>query len=340
MNFLENKSILITGGTGSFGSNLLERLLKLKKKPKKIIIFSRDEFKQSEMKKKFSDREIKYLRYYIGDIRDKERIYRAIEGVDILIHAAALKQVDTAEENPMEVIKTNIFGAQNIIDCCLDSGVQNVMALSTDKASSPINLYGATKLCSDKLFVSANNIRGSKNIKFSVVRYGNVLGSRASVLPIFLENANAPFFKLTHPEMTRFNITLDQGVRFAINSLAINKGGEIFIPKIASFKIVDLARAIKKNARFKIIGLRRGEKIHEELISESESLHTIEDKSSYVILGNHSEKQIDHYIKKTSYKRIKQNFSYRSDNCKLKLTINQLQKIIKKLNFKQEAQII
>ena len=330
MTILENKTILITGGTGSFGQNLIKKLLMAKKKPKKIIVYSRDEFKQYEMKKKFSEFTFKGMRYFIGDIRDKERLYRATEGVNIIIHAAALKQVDTAEENPMEVIKTNIFGAQNIIDCSLDSGVENIIALSTDKASSPINLYGATKLCSDKLFLSANNIRGSKNIKFSVVRYGNVLGSRGSVLPVFLNTKNNPFFTLTHPEMTRFNITLDEGVDFVIYSLSINKGGEIFVPKIPSFKIVDLAKAIKENAKFKTIGIRKGEKIHEELISAAESNYTVENKNSYIILGNHNLDQIHDYIKKTDYKRVLSNFSYKSNSNKFALDINQLKKIIKK----------
>lgn len=328
-NLIDGKNILITGGTGSFGHAFTKHLLK-NYKPKKIIIFSRDEFKQYEMQKKFPIKKHPMLRYFIGDVRDKARLRRAMENVNILIHAAALKQVDTAEINPMEVIKTNIFGAQNIVDLSLDLEVENVIALSTDKASSPINLYGATKLCSDKLFITANNVKGSKKIKFSVVRYGNVLGSRGSVLPVFLKHIDKKYFPLTHKDMTRFNITLEEGVSFVINALNKNKGGEIFVPKIPSFKITDLAFAIKKKPRFKIIGIRKGEKIHEELISKSECLHTVEDKNFYIILANHNSVEFKRYIKNSKLKKVEGDFNFTSDKNKLFLNINQIKKLLKK----------
>ena len=331
---INGKNILITGGTGSFGTAFTNHLLK-NYKPKKIIIFSRDEYKQYEMQKIFPTKVYPALRYFIGDVRDKDRLRRAMENVNILIHAAALKQVDTAEINPMEVIKTNIFGAQNIVDLSLDLGIENVVALSTDKASSPINLYGATKLCSDKLFVTANNVKGSKKIKFSVVRYGNVLGSRGSVLPVFLKHKNKPYFPLTHKDMTRFNITLEEGVKFVIDTIKKNKGGEIFVPKIPSFKIIDLAHAIKNNPKFRIIGIRKGEKIHEELISKSECLHTVEDKNSYIILANHNTSEFKNYLKNSKLKRVKINFSFTSDKNKFFLNTNQIRSLLKRnLNIK------
>lgn len=331
-NKINGKNILITGGTGSFGYAFTDYLLK-NYKPKKIIIFSRDEFKQYEMQKIYSTKKYPVLRYFIGDVRDKDRLRRAMEDVNILVHAAALKQVDTAETNPMEVIKTNIFGAQNIVDLSLDLGVENIVALSTDKASSPINLYGATKLCSDKLFVTANNVKGSKKIKFSVVRYGNVLGSRGSVLPVFMKHKKETHFPLTHKDMTRFNITLEEGVKFVCDTIKKNKGGEIFVPKIPSFKITDLAHAIKNKPKFKIIGIRKGEKIHEELISKSECLHTVEDRTSYIILANHNSVEFKKYLNNSNLKKVKLNFSFTSDKNKFFLNINQIKSLLKK-NFK------
>jgi UDP-N-acetylglucosamine 4,6-dehydratase len=278
----DDKVILITGGTGSFGKKFTEIVLK-KYKPKKIIIYSRDEFKQFEMRKKFNN---KCMRYFIGDVRDKERLIRAMEGVDYVVHAAALKHVPVAEYNPMEAIKTNVLGANNVIDAALDSGVKNVIALSTDKAVSPINLYGATKLASDKLFIAANNMKGTKDIRFSVVRYGNVMASRGSVIPLFQEFAKKGVKKLpiTHPDMTRFWITLNEAVEFVLMAFETMQGGEIFVPKIPSMKITDLAKAIVPDAEFDIIGIRPGEKLHESMISIDDSYNTLEFDKYFIIL--------------------------------------------------------
>ena len=271
----KNKSILITGATGSFGKCFVKEILKEKYKFKRIIIFSRDELKQFEMEKEFSIKKYKSLRYFIGDIRDKNRLKSAFEDVDIVIHAAALKQVPAAEYNPTEYIETNIVGAKNIIEVSLEKKVKKVIALSTDKAVSPINLYGATKLCSDKLFIAANNFKGKKNISFSVVRYGNVLGSRGSVVPFFKNFNGKNFFPITDLNMTRFSLTIEEGVSFVIKSLYMSIGGEIFVPKIPSYKIKDLAQAINPYAKLKIIGIRPGEKIHEDLISINNIRNTI-----------------------------------------------------------------
>ena len=297
MTFLKNKSILITGGTGSFGKAFCDEILSKYKDVSRIVVYSRDEFKQFEMEKIFPMSKYKNIRYFIGDVRDQPRLIRAMEGIDIIIHAAALKQVDKAEYNPLEYIKTNIGGAENIIESAITNNVSNIIALSTDKASSPINLYGATKLCSDKLFLSANNIKGKKNIKFSVVRYGNVMGSRGSVLPFFLKQKNT--LPITDIRMTRFNITLKKSVEMVIWALKNNLGGEIFVPKIPSFKILDLAKAVNNKAKIKIIGIRPGEKIHEELISEYDGLKTVDLKEYYAILSNYTETKIRKYKKKT-----------------------------------------
>ncbi len=276
-----DKTVLITGGTGSFGKKFTEILLK-RYKPKKIIIYSRDEFKQFEMRKVFND---KCMRYFIGDVRDKERLIRAMEGVDYVVHAAALKHVPVAEYNPMEAIKTNVLGGNNVIDAAIDVGAKKVIALSTDKAVNPINLYGATKLASDKLFIAANNIKGSKDIKFSVVRYGNVMASRGSVIPLFQELVKKGVKKLpiTHPEMTRFWITLDEAADFVFMAFETMQGGEIFVPKIPSMKITDLARAIKPDAEFEIVGIRPGEKLHESMISIDDSYNTVEFANYFII---------------------------------------------------------
>ena len=271
-----NKNVLITGGTGSFGKNLANFLLKKYKRIKRLVIFSRDELKQYELKKTLDINKHSCLRFFLGDVRDKQRLTRALDGVDYVFHAAALKQVDTAEYNPFEFIKTNIMGAQNIIEACLDSKVKKIVALSTDKASSPVNLYGATKLCSDKLFTSANNISGTRDIKFSVVRYGNVFGSRGSVFPKFIDLKKSDPFPVTDKTMTRFNISLTNSVEFVLNCICQQKGGEIFVPKLKSFKITDLCKAIDPNKKIKIIGKRPGEKVHEELISKVESSETID----------------------------------------------------------------
>ena len=281
MKIFNGKEILVTGGTGSFGNAFCDYIIKSKTRVKRLVIFSRDEFKQSEMEKKYPAKNFPFIRFFLGDVRDSSRLHRAIENIDLVIHAAALKHVNLGEYNPMEFIKTNVMGAQNVIEACLDQKVQNVIALSTDKASSPINLYGASKLCSDKIFISANNIKGKRKIKFSIVRYGNVLGSRGSVLPVFLNSnkKNEPF-KITDPNMTRFNITLEQGVDLVNWSFANNLGGEIFVPKLRSFNILDLSRAINPKAKFNFIGIRPGEKLHEELISESDSYNTLEERTT------------------------------------------------------------
>jgi len=281
---LNNKSVLITGGTGSFGKKFIETILSRYSKVKKIIIFSRDELKQSELRQKYPEIEYPQLRFFIGDVRDKERVKRACEGVDMIIHAAALKQVDTAEHNPTECIRTNIDGAENIIHAALESGVKDVVALSTDKACAPINLYGATKLVSDKLFAAANNIKGSKDVRFSVVRYGNVMGSRGSVIPFFLKKKEGGVLPITHKEMTRFNISLQDGVNMVIYAAENHLGGEIFVPKIPSYKIMDIAEAIAPKMDCEVVGIRPGEKLHEEMITDMDSLNTIDLGKYYVIL--------------------------------------------------------
>ena len=281
----EDKTILITGGTGSFGQFFSKQLLE-NYNPKKIIIFSRDEMKQFEMQNKVPFiNNLEKLRFFIGDIRDKDRLKFTIQqDIDIIVHAAALKQVPTAELNPFEAVKTNIIGSQNLIECSLESNVSKVIALSTDKAAAPINLYGATKLTSDKLFIAANLYKGWRDIKFSVVRYGNVMGSRGSVIPYFLKKQKEKFIPITHPNMTRFNITLEEGINFVISSLDKMWGGEIFVPKIPSYNIKDLAKVIAPKLSIKIVGLRSGEKIHEELITSSDGINTVEFDDYFVIV--------------------------------------------------------
>ena len=326
---LNNKSVLITGGTGSFGKKLVETLLIKYPQIKRLVIFSRDELKQYEMSKQFSDKRYPAMRYFIGDVRDKERLTRAFEGVDIVIHAAALKQVPAAEYNPMEFIKTNVIGAENVLTAALDTGVQKVVALSTDKAAAPINLYGATKLCSDKLFVAANNIKGKRNIVFSVVRYGNVMGSRGSVMPFFLSQRNKGMLSITHSEMTRFNITLDEGVALVLEAIANSWGGEIFVPKIPSFRITDLAEAIAPECKTEIIGIRPGEKIHEEMITESDSFTTYDLGKHYVILPNQPIWDLDEYIKKMNAVSVPRNFKYNSGTNDQWLSVADLRRLIK-----------
>lgn len=327
---INKKTILITGGTGSFGKKFVEVLIN-KHNPKKIIIYSRDELKQHEMQKIFPGNKKTEIRYFIGDVRDLPRLKLAMRNVDILVHAAALKHVPIAEYNPFEAVKTNIIGAQNIIDASLEANVKKVIALSTDKASSPINLYGATKLTSDKLFIAANNYVGKKDIKFSVVRYGNVMASRGSVIPFFIKEAKKEILPITDKNMTRFNITLDEGVNFVIFCLKQMWGGEIFVPKIPSYKIIDLAKAILPKAKFKYVGIRPGEKLHEEMISASDSLNTIEYSKHFVIVPNSiflnwNKKS---YMKKKGGKFCRDEFSYNSKSNKKFLSILELQKIIK-----------
>jgi len=330
-NFFKNKTILITGGTGSFGYAAIKILLK-NFSLKKIIIFSRDEFKQSEMKKFFEDnfkKEFYKLRFFIGDVRDYERLSYASRQVDSIIHAAAMKQVETSEYNPMECIKTNILGAENVVRVSIQNKVNNVIALSTDKAVNPINLYGATKLASDKIFISANNIVGSQNTIFSVVRYGNVIGSRGSVEPLFLElsKRKAKFFPITDKNMTRFWLKLDAGVNFVIDSLIRMKGGEIFIPKIPSVRIIDLAKSINPKMKHKIIGIRPGEKLHELLYNADDSNIVIEFKDHYVIppsiIFNKKKNYFINHVKEVGVKG-KKNLEFSSNNNKWFLKVNEL----------------
>ena len=281
---LNGKSVLITGGTGSFGKKFIETILTRYPDVKKIIIFSRDELKQSELRLIYPPQKFPQLRFFIGDVRDRERIKQACEGVDVIIHAAAIKQVDTAEYNPTECIRTNIDGAENVIHAALECGVKDVVALSTDKACAPINLYGATKLASDKLFAAANNIKGSKDIKFSVVRYGNVMGSRGSVIPFFLSKREEGVLPITHEDMTRFNISLQDGVDLVMFAIGNHLGGEIFIPKIPSYKILDVAKAVAPDCKTEIVGIRPGEKLHEEMLTETDSINTIDLGDKYAIL--------------------------------------------------------
>ena len=330
MNF-NNKVFLITGGTGSFGKALSAYLLKTYK-PKKIIIFSRDEFLQFEMsKEEIYKKNEKIMRYFIGDVRDYKRLEYALYKVDYVIHAAALKQVPTAEYNPDEFVKTNIIGAQNVIDACIASNVKKIVALSTDKAAAPINLYGATKLCSDKLFTSANNKIGNKKIIFSVVRYGNVMGSRGSVIPYFKKLKKTEPFPITDTRMTRFNITMNESINLVLFALNKGKGSEIFIPKIPSYKILDVAKAINANCKIKIVGIRAGEKIHEEMITESDSYSTF-DLGKYYVIVNPSNRLVLKYYKTTKiFKKVPENFSYNSGENNQKLTILQLRNLINKI---------
>jgi UDP-N-acetylglucosamine 4,6-dehydratase len=292
---LSNKSILITGGTGSFGKAFVNTVLQRYPAIKRLVVFSRDELKQFEMAQCFPEKQYKAIRYFIGDIRDESRLRRALEGIDIVIHAAAMKQVPAAEYNPFECIKTNVLGAQNLIEACLDAGVKRVVALSTDKAAAPINLYGATKLCSDKLFVAANNIVGDRDLRFSVVRYGNVMCSRGSVIPFFLENRKSGVLPITDPAMTRFNISLQEGVDMVLWSLEHAWGGEVLVPKIPSYRITDVAQAIGPECEHPVVGIRPGEKIHEEMITSSDSLNTVDLGSYYAILPVGARYSLDEY---------------------------------------------
>jgi len=325
------KNLLITGGTGSFGEAFILYLLNSEIKFNKIIIFSRDEYKQSMLRTKLSKyKNFFKLRFFLGDVRDKERLTIALKNVEYIIHAAAVKQVDTAEYNPIEYIKTNIIGAQNIIETSIVNNVKKVIALSTDKASSPINLYGATKLCSDKLFIAANNYAG-KNI-FSVVRYGNVFGSRGSVVESFAKRMNKNIIHVTDKNMTRFNITLLESIELVLWSLKNSLGTEIFVPKIKSYKIMDLARAFSETAKIQIIGIRSGEKIHEEMISCNESRYAFDLGKYYAILPNSNNSVYSFYKNNKKYKKIKQNFSYQS-NLNSFLSIKDLKKLINEINI-------
>lgn len=333
---LTDKSVLITGGTGSFGKKFTEVILNRYPDIKRLVIFSRDELKQFEMSQKFSKAKYDGIRYFLGDVRDKARFARACEGIDIIIHAAALKQVPAAEYNPEEFIKTNIGGAQNVIDASLDTNVKVVIALSTDKAAAPINLYGATKLVSDKLFIAANNIKGKRDIRFSVVRYGNVMGSRGSVIPYFLQKSKEDNeLPITHRDMTRFNISLDEGVEMVLWAIENAIGGEIFVPKIPSYKIETLAKAIAPKANLKDIGIRPGEKLHEEMITESDSYYTIEFDKYYAILASDANKQ--KYLDYFNAKEVPKGFNYNSGKNSQWITIEEMRDLIRTFvdeNFK------
>lgn len=323
---MDDKSILVTGGTGSFGKKFIETVLQLHK-PKRIIVFSRDELKQFEMAQQFNDQRI---RFFIGDVRDKDRLYRAFDGVDLIVHAAALKQVPAAEYNPFEAIKTNILGANNIIEAAIDRGVQQLIALSTDKAANPINLYGATKLCSDKLFTAANSYAGAKKISFAVVRYGNVVGSRGSVVPYFKKLRKTGKLPITDDRMTRFWITLDQGVRFVMDCFNRMKGGEIFVPKIPSMKVTDLAKALAPECQVELIGIRPGEKLHEVMITEDDARRTLEYDRYYLIQPEFPwwGKDIKSKAIKNSGQPVPDRFSYSSDTNEQWLTIEQLRNLV------------
>ena len=329
MQISSKSRILITGGTGSFGKAFLKKILNEFPDIERLVIFSRDELKQWEMSQNFPIEKYPNLRFFLGDIRDKERLLLALEGIDIVVHAAALKQVPTAEYNPMEFIQTNVIGSENLIQACLKNRVKKVVALSTDKAAAPVNLYGATKLCADKLFVAANNIRGSKDIKFSVVRYGNVMGSRGSVVPFFLNEAKKGVIPITDKNMTRFNITLTQGVEMVIWAINNTLSKEIFVPKIPSMRITDLAEAISPSSVKKIVGIRPGEKIHEEMITSVDSLNTIDLGKYYAILPNEKEFLKDYEISNYKFKKLPQNFSYNSFNNKDYLDVESIRALIK-----------
>lgn len=307
---LNNKSILITGGTGSFGKAFTRIILSRYPNVRRLVILSRDEQKHFQMGMDYPEKDYPAIRYFVGDVRDKNRLLRAFEGVDVVIHAAAMKHVHIAEYNPMECVKTNILGAENVINAALSCGVKDVVALSTDKAAAPINLYGATKLASDKLFVAANNIRGNRDVKFSVVRYGNVMGSNGSVMPFFMNKKREGVIPITDPRMTRFNISLDDGVEMVMNALESAWGGEIFVPKIPSYKITDVAEAIAPECKQEIVGIRAGEKLHEEMITASDSLNTWDLGKYYAILPQKPNFDLEDYVKKFNAKRVPDGFSY------------------------------
>lgn len=323
---LNGKSILITGGTGSFGGKCTEFILK-NYTPDRLIIFSRDELKQFEMSQNYSPEKYPCIRYFLGDVRDKERLYRAFYGVDYVIHAAALKQVPAAEYNPFEAVKTNIMGAENIINAAIDNNVKRVVALSTDKAAAPINLYGATKLCSDKLFVSGNVYSGYHKTRFSVVRYGNVVGSRGSVIPYFRKMMPTGVLPITDPRMTRFWITLEQGVNFVIKCLEIMSGGELFVPKIPSMNIMELAKAIAPECKYEVVGIRPGEKLHEVMILEDDSRHTLEFDEYFIIEPEFNWWSNENHVA-SGGKPVTEGFRYASDTNTQWLAIEKLKELI------------
>ena len=325
---LNHQSILITGGTGSFGKAFVKSVIDRYPQVKRLVVFSRDELKQYEMEQQLGKRQHPGIRYFLGDVRDPSRLKRAMEGIDIVVHAAALKQVPAAEYNPFECIKTNVLGAQNVIEACLDAGVKRVVALSTDKAAAPINLYGATKLCSDKLFVAANNIKGGRDLRLSVVRYGNVMCSRGSVIPFFAEKRASGVLPITDPSMTRFNISLQEGVDMVLWSIEHAWGGEILVPKIPSYRITDVAKAVAPEAEQRIVGIRPGEKIHEEMITASDSPNTVDLGRYYAILPSGAEYSVDDYCRRMGAERVAPGFSYDSGSNDDFLSVLQLRRMV------------
>lgn len=326
---LNGKSILITGGTGSLGKHLTKNILSKFPKVKRLVIFSRDEQKQFEMAQEYPHSKYPAIRYFIGDVRDGDRLKKAFTEIDYVIHAAAMKHVPIAEYNPMECVKTNVLGAENVINACMEMGIKNVVALSTDKAAAPINLYGATKLCSDKLFVAANNIKGKADIRFSVVRYGNVMGSNGSVIPFFMKKRKEGVLPITDPNMTRFNISLQGGVDMVLHALETAWGGEIFVPKIPSYKITDVATAIGPDCKQEVVGIRPGEKVHEEMITSSDSFSTYDLGKYYAILPQVPNFKIEEYTKHFNAKLVPQGFQYNSGENKEWLNVDDMRKLIK-----------
>jgi UDP-N-acetylglucosamine 4,6-dehydratase/5-epimerase len=328
-----SERILVTGGTGSFGKQFIGTVLERFPHVQRVVVFSRDELKQFEMRQQFPQDKFPQLRFFLGDVRDLPRIRRALEGIDTVIHAAALKQVPAAEYNPFECIKTNVLGAQNLIEAVLDSSVKRVVALSTDKAAAPINLYGATKLCSDKLFIAANNLRGHRDVSFSVVRYGNVMGSRGSVIPFFLKQRENGVLPITDARMTRFNISLQEGVDMVLYTLQHALGGEILVPKIASYRITDVAEAVGPQCDKPVIGIRPGEKLHEEMVTASDSQNTIENDQYYVIVpmlfGRVHEQTMQRYAEFHKAKPVEPDFRYSSDRNDRWLTVEELRDLIR-----------
>jgi UDP-N-acetylglucosamine 4,6-dehydratase len=320
------KSILVTGGTGSFGRAFVRTLLDRHPEVRRIVVYSRDELKQYEMAQWLGEHDA--LRFFIGDIRDEPRLKRALEGIEVVVHAAALKQVPAAEYNPFECIKTNVLGAQNLVEACLDSDVRKVIALSTDKAAAPINLYGATKLCSDKLITAANNVRGDRDLTFAVVRYGNVMGSRGSVIPFFLSCREKNVLPITDPEMTRFNITLQEGVDRVLWAIENALGGEIFVPKIPSYRILDVAQAIAPDCEQRIVGVRPGEKVHEEMITASDSYNTVDLGRYFAILSSSGRYSVERYLQLRGGTKVAPGFSYSSATNDRFLTVDELRDLI------------
>jgi UDP-N-acetylglucosamine 4,6-dehydratase len=324
MSFLDGQSVLVTGATGSFGKRFIRTVLE-QHKPKRLIVFSRDELKQFEMQQHLS---APNLRYFLGDVRDKERLYRAFDGIDVVIHAAAMKQVPASEHNPMEAIKTNVIGAENVVNVCIDQEVKHVVALSTDKAANPLNLYGATKLCSDKLFIAANTLSGRHRTRFSVVRYGNVIGSRGSVIPFFMQRRASGVLPITDPRMTRFWITLGQGVQFVLDSLQRMHGGEIFVPKIPSMKVTEVAQVVAPECRTEIIGIRPGEKLHEIMVTQDDAINTVEFDSYYAIQPGVDWWDSKKYIEAAGGRPVAEDFHYSSDTNKEWMSRDQLKALL------------